>query len=115
HGFVHLQHCDIGINKELLAALAKIWDVPVYAGTGAHNPVYRFNRGDYVRADPNGWVRRAGRPDQDTHATYWGMRDTDPIPEGSAEEVSMSYRQVAHETVPPLPKRKARKAPKLIR
>lgn len=116
HGFVHLQHCDIGMNKELLAALAKIWDVSVYAGTGSHNPVYRFNTGKYVRADPNGWVRPAGRPDQDSYWTYIGMRDSDPpIFTAPEEEVSMSYQQVAYETVPPLPKPKPRKAPKLIK
>jgi hypothetical protein len=62
-GFVHLQHCDAGQNRPLLLSLAQIFRVPVYAGTGAHNPVYRFNRGGYVRANPDGtFSSDAGRP-----------------------------------------------------
>ncbi len=62
-GFVHLQHCDAGQNRTLLLALAKTFGVPVYAGTGAHNPLYRFNTGQYVRADPNGTFHSSvGRP-----------------------------------------------------
>ncbi len=54
-GFVHLQHCDIGNSWVLLRKLAKIWDVSVYAGTGAHNPLYRSHWfGFYVRCDPDG-------------------------------------------------------------
>jgi hypothetical protein len=53
-GLVHLQHCNIGQNLPLLLDLAKIWGVVVYAGTGAHNPVYRFNWGSYVRCHPDG-------------------------------------------------------------
>ncbi len=53
-GFVHLQHCDAGQNETLLLRLAQVFGVSVYAGTGAHNPVYRVNFGDYVRADPDG-------------------------------------------------------------
>jgi hypothetical protein len=98
-----------------LVALAKIWDVSVYAGTGDHRAQIRYQSGSYVRADPNGWVRRAGRPDEDSYETYWGMRDSDPVPQGSPEEVSMSYSQVAHETVPPLPRAKPRTKPKLIK
>jgi hypothetical protein len=62
-GFVHLQHCDAGQNRPLLLELAKTFGVPVYAGTGAHNPVYRFNTGQYVRADPDGTFHSSvGRP-----------------------------------------------------
>jgi hypothetical protein len=53
-GFVHFQQCDIGQNLNLLRALAKIFGVPVYAGTGSHNPIYRFNTGDYVVCMPGG-------------------------------------------------------------
>jgi hypothetical protein len=53
-GFVHLQHCQIGENRVLLCALARIWDVSVYAGTGYDQGVYRFNTSYYVRADPDG-------------------------------------------------------------
>ena len=62
-GFVHLQHCNIGQNRDLLSKLAKIWQVPVYAGTGTQNPVYRFNTGSYVRANPDGsFESHVGRP-----------------------------------------------------
>lgn len=63
NGFVHLQHCEIGQNRTLLLRLAKIFGVSVYAGTGLHNPVYRFNFGGYVRADADGTFNSdAGRP-----------------------------------------------------
>lgn len=63
-GFVHLQHCDIGSNKPLLVDIAKMLGVPVYAGTGKHNPVYRFNLGDYVKCYPDGRCEDgAPRPD----------------------------------------------------
>jgi hypothetical protein len=62
-GFVHLQHCDAGQNETLLVRLAQIFGVSVYAGTDSHNPVYRFNWGDYVRADPDGtFAKDVGRP-----------------------------------------------------
>lgn len=54
NGFVHLQQCDVGQNQELLKKMAANWAVPVYAGTGAHNPLLRINYGDYVRCEPNG-------------------------------------------------------------
>ena len=53
-GFVHFQHCDVGQNHPLLAHLSGLLRVPVYAGTGAHNPVYRFNFGKYERCIPSG-------------------------------------------------------------
>jgi len=49
NGFVHLQHCEAGQNHALLGAFSAIVKVPVYAGTGLHNPVYRFNWGRYER------------------------------------------------------------------
>lgn len=62
-GFVHLQHCNIGQNRTLLLSLAKLLGVSVYAGTGKHNPVYRFNFGEYVKADPDGTFHsKADRP-----------------------------------------------------
>ena len=62
-GFVHLQHCEVGQNRTLLTSLARIFGVSVYAGTSYQNPVYRFNFGDYVRADPNGtFTQDVGRP-----------------------------------------------------
>lgn len=51
-GFAHLQHCEIGQNSSLLIKFAKCFGVPIYAGTGAHNPVYRFNFGEYVKCLP---------------------------------------------------------------
>jgi len=53
-GFVHLQHCQVGQNHALLARLSTIFGVPVYAGTGKHNPVYRFNFGQYDRCFSDG-------------------------------------------------------------
>lgn len=62
-GFIHLQNCEIGQNEKLLAAFARIVNVPVYGGTGKHNSVARFNTGQYVRALPNGKIdRNVGRP-----------------------------------------------------
>jgi hypothetical protein len=52
-GFVHLQHCEAGQNHLLLSILSAIFQVPVYAGTGAHNAVYRFNLGRYDRCIPS--------------------------------------------------------------
>ena len=52
-GFVHLQHCEVGSNHMLLSLFARAFGVPVYAGTGKHNPVYRFNFGDYEVCDPS--------------------------------------------------------------
>lgn len=103
-GFVHLQHCHIGMNKQLLIDLAKIWDVAVYAGTGYHNPVYRVNYGHYVRADPNGSYHPCGRPNEDTYQTYWGMHEGDYDNLSSPEETSIRSSSVAHETAPPKPK-----------
>ncbi|MEO1017130.1 MAG: DUF4347 domain-containing protein, partial [Pseudomonadota bacterium] len=53
-GFVHCQHCEVGSNLALLKALSNIFGVPVYAGTGKHNAVYRFNTGQYNRCVPSG-------------------------------------------------------------
>ena len=83
--FVHLQHCQIGQNTRLLARLAALLDVPVYAGKHYQNPIYRMNVGgtthegwltgklktipnpfkafeEYVRVDPNGTFTDTGRP-----------------------------------------------------
>jgi hypothetical protein len=70
NGFVHLQHCRAGQNTDLMAALAAIFGVPVYAGTELQNPVYRANYnlwpprlGEYVRVDPDGTIHPdVGRP-----------------------------------------------------
>ena len=62
-GFVHLQHCNVGSNRSLMCELARIFGVDVYAGTGKHNPVYRFNTGSYIRATPGGtYTVDVGRP-----------------------------------------------------
>jgi hypothetical protein len=75
-GFVHLQHCDIGQNQPLLRELARIWQVPVYAGTGDHNPVYRINRGEYVRCNPDGTcAENVDRPRTPAPATRQPARD----------------------------------------
>lgn len=63
NGFVHLQHCEVGSNHRLLTLFARAFGVRVYAGTGAHNPVYRFNLGDYDYCDPTGvCAHNIGRP-----------------------------------------------------
>jgi hypothetical protein len=62
-GFVHIQHCEAGQNLDLMRQLAAAFGVPVYAGTGAHNPVYRINLGEYVRCNPDGTCQfQVGRP-----------------------------------------------------
>lgn len=99
-GFVHLQHCDIGMNRPLLAALAKLWGVSVYAGEGKHRAQIRHNTGKYVRADPNGKVYYDGRPNQDTYQAYIGMWGEAPAPSGSREEPSMRSSSVAYESYP---------------
>jgi hypothetical protein len=53
---VHLQHCEMGQNTALMQMFAAVFGVAVYAGTGAHNAVYRFNWGDYVRCSPSGTI-----------------------------------------------------------
>jgi len=57
-GFVHLQHCEIGQNEVLMKKLAKAVNAAVFAGTGDHNPLYRFNFGDYVKVTPDGKVKK---------------------------------------------------------
>jgi hypothetical protein len=62
-GLVHLQNCHAGANKDVMCALADAIGVPVYGGTGLHNPVLNFNLGDYVSCSPGGvWNPAAGRP-----------------------------------------------------
>jgi len=53
-GFVHLQHCEIGSNHPLLTMFARAFGVPVMGGTGLHNPIYRFNTGNYDKCDGSG-------------------------------------------------------------
>jgi hypothetical protein len=50
-GIVHLQHCNIGQNRAFMRQLSAILGVDIVGGTGLHNPVYRFNWGDYVRCN----------------------------------------------------------------
>jgi hypothetical protein len=100
-GFVHLQHCHIGLNKDLIVAVAKLLNVSIYAGTDYHRAAIRRQDGDYMRADPNGAYYQTGRPDQDSHMTYIGMRPEDPAITGSREELSVSFRYSAHEDYPP--------------
>lgn len=63
NGFVHLQHCHVGSNRQLLIQMARVFNTTVYAGTGVHNPLYRFNWGVYNRATAaGGFQRDVGRP-----------------------------------------------------
>jgi RHS repeat-associated protein len=52
-GYIHLAHCHIGLNQNLLKQIAQAVGVPVYGGTGLDYDV-RINGGSYVRCDPNG-------------------------------------------------------------
>lgn len=54
-----------------------------------------------MRADPNGAYYKVGRPDQDTHMTYIGMRPEEKLPAPTAEPVSMKSSSVAYEEYPP--------------
>lgn len=53
-GLIHLQHCDIGLNQDLMKKLAAMCGATVYGGTGAHNPLLRVNYGKYVRCEATG-------------------------------------------------------------
>ncbi len=65
---VHLQNCRAGQNQGVICTMARILGVPVFAGTGLHNPVLGFNHGDYVSCGPTGpWNPDAGRPSTPTH------------------------------------------------
>ncbi len=58
-GFVHLQHCEAGMNIGLLEMFADTVGAPIVGGRGLHNPVYRANFGYYVRVYPTvGGTRR---------------------------------------------------------
>ena len=53
-GFAHLQHCEAGMNLRLMEMFADTFGVPVVAGRGLQNPVYRLNLGNFVRVYPAG-------------------------------------------------------------
>jgi hypothetical protein len=53
-GFVHLQHCQVGRDRRLLGALARIFGVPVVAGTENTKAVFWLNHGQMVVAYPDG-------------------------------------------------------------
>jgi hypothetical protein len=55
-GFVHLQHCLIGQNPELLVQLADTFGVPVVAGRGLTYSVAWTNEASLVAAYPDGRV-----------------------------------------------------------
>jgi hypothetical protein len=52
--FVFLRGCQVGQNKNLILALAKMFGVPVYAGTSLENTLVDFNFGDIVKGYPGG-------------------------------------------------------------
>jgi len=54
NAFVHFQICDVGLNLVLLQLFAKAFGVPVVAGAGAENTLFRFNWKNYVKCDPSG-------------------------------------------------------------
>ena len=53
---VHLRHCEVGQNQDLLRMFAGTIGVAVYAGTGYHNSLLRENYGEYVRCSPSGTI-----------------------------------------------------------
>jgi hypothetical protein len=55
-GFVHLQHCQMGQNKNLMRMFAQIFGVAVYAGTGNEHAGVPYNEGWYVRCSPGGQI-----------------------------------------------------------
>ena len=66
--FVHLQHCNAGMNIALLEMFADTFSVPVVAGRGRQNPVYRFNTGNFVRVYP----ATAGGSRRRNDTFFWG-------------------------------------------
>lgn len=65
--YVHLQHCEAGMNITLMEMFADTFGVPVVGGRGLTNPVYRANTGNYVRVYP---LRGGSRQASDTF--FWG-------------------------------------------
>lgn len=65
--YVHLQHCEAGMNMRLMEMFADTFGVPVVGGRGLTNPVYRANTGNYVRVHP---TRAGSRAPHDTF--FWG-------------------------------------------
>lgn len=64
---VHMQNCLTGQNQGLICALASAFGVPVFAGTGSHNPLLSFNFGSYVSCAPGGAFNPdSGRPQTPT-------------------------------------------------
>ncbi len=57
-GFVHMQICELGQNFVLLTFFARAFGVPVIAGAGDENTIFRFNWKKYVRCDPSGSCRQ---------------------------------------------------------
>jgi hypothetical protein len=54
---VHLSHCLMGKNTDLMFLFAATLNVKVYAGTGADAAApYNFNFGEYVGVTPQGTV-----------------------------------------------------------
>jgi len=62
-GFVHLQHCQIGQNQDLLLRLARIFGAPVYAGLDFQNAVYRINMNATIHTGwLTGWTKAIPNP-----------------------------------------------------
>lgn len=53
---VFLTHCCLGLNEDLVRMFALTFGVPVYACTGKYNPLFRVNKGDYIRCSPSGTI-----------------------------------------------------------
>lgn len=65
--YVHLAHCEAGMNIRLMEMFADTFGVPVVAGRGLTHAVFRANTGNYVRVYP---ARAGSRPASDTF--FWG-------------------------------------------
>lgn len=62
-GFVHLQNCEAGANKDVMCALADVFGVPVFGGTGSQSALLPINFGSYVSCGPGAvWNPDSGRP-----------------------------------------------------
>lgn len=57
NGWVHLTHCEVGRNEDLLRMFALIFGVPVYAATGKVNGFDQIqDGGSWTRCSPSGMI-----------------------------------------------------------
>jgi len=56
--FVHLTHCLVGNNENLLQLFAAAFGVTVYAATGTVNSLQQVSDGTWTRCSPSGTIYR---------------------------------------------------------